>query len=463
MKIVFVNPRYQEWVKSLPMGIAYLAAVASKAGYEISVIDANAEELTTEEVLKRINSVGSDIVAVSSVTAQIYRGWEILKALKGYRPEVTTVIGGVHPTSLPDESLAHHFIDFVVRGEAEETFPELLNALDKRKSWKDIAGISYRMDQRIVHNPLRSLIENLDRIPFPARHLFPFPRLYASPFMVRPRYATMITSRGCPGGCIFCNKNIFGFSFRMRSPENVVAEIEYLKNEFRIEEFHMADDCFSWDAERVKGICQLLLEKKLDIKWACSNGIRVDTVNPDLLKLMKKSGCYRISFGVESGSQDILKKIGKRISLKEIEEAFRMAQEAGMITVALFMLGNAGENRQTMEKTISFSNRILTDYAQFTIATPFPGTPFFRLVEKNGRFLSRDWAQFGVFSEPLFELDGLTRELMLRLYKQAYREFYFRPRQILFILYKRMRYLNMKDIWKLVGSFTEILKRMFRS
>jgi len=462
MKVVFVNPRYQEWVKSLPLGIAYLAAVLRQEGYFVEVIDANAEELNTPEVMVRIKTGNFEMVCVTAVTAQITHAWQILKAVKAYNSRIVTVLGGVHPTALTQESLSQDCVDFIVRGEGEITLMELIHAIENNRQFKDISGLSYKIENIFQHNPDRALINDLDSFPFPARDLFPFPGKYSSPYKLRRYHATLITSRGCPGTCIFCNKNISGFAFRMRSPENVVEEIGYLKSRFRVEEFHMADDCFSWDQDRVRRICELLLENRLNVSWACSNGIRIDSVDGGLLRLMRKAGCYRVSFGVEAGSEQVLKKIGKKIRLNDVRHAFEMAQSAGLVTVALFMLGNFGENKKTMEETIRFSKGLTTDYAQFTIATPFPGTPFYRIVERQGRFLSRDWAQYGVFSQPLFELDGLSAELMLKMYKRAYREFYFRPRQILFILYKRFRYLNIVDVFRLFNSFVETLRRMIK-
>jgi radical SAM superfamily enzyme YgiQ (UPF0313 family) len=280
--------------------------------------------------------------------------------------------------------------------------------------------------------------------------------------MLKKNYATIVTSRGCPGTCLFCNKNIFGFAFRARSAKNVVDEMEYLYKKYNIEEFHISDDCFSWDTNRVREICNLIIKRKLKIKWACSNGIRVDRGSRDMFKLMHKAGCYRVSFGIESGDNEILKKIGKRINLSQVKKAFEYAQEAGMFTVALFMLGNYGENKETMLKTIDFAKTLKTDYAQFTIATPYPGTAFFALIEREGRFLIKDWNKFGIFEDPVvFEIGELKKELLLEMHKKAYKEFYFRPSQILFILKKRFKNFGVHDLKQLFFSAKKVLERIF--
>jgi radical SAM superfamily enzyme YgiQ (UPF0313 family) len=280
--------------------------------------------------------------------------------------------------------------------------------------------------------------------------------------MLKKNYATIVTSRGCPGCCIFCNKTIFGFPFRARSAENVVDEIEMLNKKYDIEEFHISDDCFSWDTKRVEKICDLILERGLKIKWACSNGIRVDRGSREMFELMHKAGCYRVSFGIESGDNEILKKIGKKINLAQVRTAFEYAQQAGMFTVALFMLGNYGENEETMQKTIDFAKSLKTDYAQFNITTPYPGTPLFNIVKRRGKFLTQNWSHFGMFDHPvIFEIDEINKDLLLRMSYKAYREFYYRPSQMIFILRKRLKCLSLRDLAQLGSSIKKVIERTF--
>ncbi len=460
MRIVFVNPPFLDWSRNLPLGLAYIAAYLREAGYnDIKALDASNEGLNVDETAERIISMKPDVLAVTSSTPQIKNAWRTIEKVKKTNPETKTVLGGFHPSSLPDESLGTGFVDFVVRGEGEQTMLELVNALENKGKFDAIKGISYKKGGRIMHNADRQLIQDLDKLPFPARDLFPFPEKYSSPFLIRKIYATLSTSRGCPGACNFCNKKIFGFCFRARSPENVLAEIEFLVEKYGVEEFHFVEDAFSTDPERVRKICNLIIEKKLDIAWAFPNGIRVDSVNLNLLKLMRKAGCYRVAFGVESGSEDVLKKIGKNISLSQVKKAFFDAQKAGMITLAFFMLGHWGDTEETMKQTIDFAKELKTDYANFTMTTPFPGTVLYKLVEKYGRFLTNDWEKFGYFTHPVFEFDSLPKESVEKMYTKSYREFYFRPSQIFFILKKRLRYLSLRDLKQLKNGFLYLISR----
>lgn len=340
MKVLFINPMYtRDWAKALPLSIAYLAAALKAAGYtNIEAMDANVLEKQPQEVIKEIKKIKPDIVAITATTLQIRAAWEIFEGTKQFNPKIITLLGGPHPTSLPDESLQRDYVDFLIRGEGEEAILEFLDAL-KSGIYTSVKGLSFKKNGSIIHNPPQPLIENLDSLPLPARDLFPFPQKYTSLYQIRKRYATIVTSRGCPGTCIFCNKNIFGNHFRTRGPENVVTEMHQLKEKYGVEEFHIVDDAFSWDLKRVYEICDLLIKSKLGVAWGCTNGLRVDTVEKELLQKMKRAGCYRISFGVESGSDKILKTIGKDINLDMIRKTFQDAQEAGLITTALFYAG----------------------------------------------------------------------------------------------------------------------------
>jgi radical SAM superfamily enzyme YgiQ (UPF0313 family) len=457
LKTILINPTHAEWARTLPLGIAYIASVLEKSGLPIDIIDMNTQRMDLTGVKDELIKRDANIVGITSTTPQIRVSWEIAKLAKQINPNCKVVLGGVHPTALPEESLSTPYVDFVVRGEGEVTFLDLIRALGGNVNLKNVKGLSFKTGGEIIHNPSRPFIGNLDSIPFPARHLFPFPEAYKSPMLKKKLFADIITSRGCPGTCIFCNKSIFGHTFRARSPENVADEIEFLVGKYGVGEIHIADDTFSFDIERAMRICDLIIERNLDIAWSCSNGIRVDCVNRELLRKMKKAGCYRVSFGVESGSNEILKRIGKGITLQEARSACEIANDVGLTTIAFYMLGNYGESRETMEKTIAFAKSLNTDYAQFTIATPFPGTALYKLIEKHGKILTKDWERYGIYEEPLFETKDLTRELVAEMYRKAYREFYFRSTYIL----RRVRNIkSLRDLKAAINGFLEVFKRL---
>ena len=457
LKTILINPKHAEWARTLPLGIAYIASVLEKSGLPIDIIDMNVHRMDLTGLKDELIKRDANIVGITSTTPQIRLSWEIAKLAKQINPNCKVVLGGVHPTSLPEESLSTPYVDFVVRGEGEVTFLDLIRALGGNGNLKNVKGLSFETGGKITHNPSRPFIGNLDSISFPARHLFPFPEAYRSPMLERKLFADIITSRGCPGSCIFCNKSIFGNTFRARSPENVVDEIELLVGEYGVGEIHIADDTFTFDIERAMRICDLIIERNLDIAWSCSNGIRVDCVNRELLTKMKEAGCYRVSFGVESGSDEVLRRIGKRITLQQARSACEIANDVGLTTIAFYMLGNYGENRETMEKTIAFAKSLNTDYAQFTIATPFPGTALYKLVEKHGKILTKDWERYGIYEEPLFETRDLTKELVAEMYRKAYREFYFRPTYML----RRVKNIrSLREVKVVINGFLEIFRRL---
>jgi radical SAM superfamily enzyme YgiQ (UPF0313 family) len=457
LKTILINPKHAEWARTLPLGIAYIASVLEKSGLPIDIIDMNVQRMDLTGLKVELGKREANIVGITSTTPQIRLSWEITKLAKQINPNCKVVLGGVHPTALPEESLSTPYVDFVVRGEGEVTFLDLIRALGGNGNLKNVKGLSFKTGGEIIHNPSRPFISNLDSIPFPARHLFPFPEAYKSPMLERKLFADIMTSRGCPGTCIFCNKSIFGHTFRARSPENVVDEIEFLVGKYGVGEIHIADDTFTFDIERAMRICDLIIERKLDIAWSCSNGIRVDCVNRELLRRMKRAGCYRVSFGVESGSDEILKRIGKGITLQQARSACDMANDVGLTTIAFFMLGNYGENSETMERTIAFAKSLNVDYAQFTITTPFPGTALYKLIEKHGKILTKDWERYGIYAEPLFETEDLTQELVAKMYRKAYREFYFRPT---YILRRAKNIKSLRDLKVAINGFLEIFKRL---
>ena len=215
------------------------------------------------------------------------------------------------------------------------------------------------------------------------------------------------------------------------SPEYVIEEMAHLNREHNVGEIEVGDDLFAYDIDRAMKMCDLIIESKMDIVWSASGGVRVDGYTKDLLKKMKDSGCYRIAFGVESGSDEILRKTGKGITREQVVRATSDAKDTGMVVVANFMLGNCGETRQTMEETIEFAKSLKIDFAHFIMAVPFPGTPFFKKLDRRGQLLTKDWAKYEMYEDPIFETEALNRELILEMFHKAYREYYFRPRYIL--------------------------------
>lgn len=444
MRILLVNPRSSTGrARWLPLGLGYIAAVLLKEGFEVKVIDGDALGVDENYIAKEAIEIEPDIIGITAMTPQINRAWRIAQLCKDKLPKSKIILGGVHSTILPQESIAKDFIDIIVIGEGEHTMKELAVAFRENFSLDNIRGIVFKENGRVITTSPRELINNLDNLPYPARELFPFPEKYSPGYYRRLPYATVLTSRGCPGSCTFCNKSVFGSRFRARSAENVVDEISYLNLSYGIEEFHISDDNFSTDKKRALDICNLIIERKLNIVWACSNGIRIDFVNQELLDKMKKSGCYRVAFGIESGSPKILENINKKITLKKIEEVVEMAKRSRLITVGFFMVGNYGENEETIQESIDFMKKLDLDYAQFTIATPYPGTTLGGQVSEEGRIFANNWEDYDIYTGAIFEWNDLPKERIDEFQKRMYRQYYFRPMYI----FKRM--VNLRSAYDL--------------
>ncbi|MFC1977739.1 B12-binding domain-containing radical SAM protein [Chloroflexota bacterium] len=439
-KITLVNPPQSSKYSQPPMGLAIIAAVLERHGYNVTVVDANALRLQPENIAPYV--IDADIVGLTAMTPTINTATTIAHHLKKANPDLTIILGGAHATLLPDETLiSAPEIDVVVRGEGEQTIIELLQALEDKQPLSKIPGISYRKDGGVVSNTARATDIDLDSLPFLSYHLLPWQRYKPHPPHGRALpFAAIITSRGCPYHCGYCSKPIFGNKFRGQSPERVVEEIAYYKDKFGIKEIAFYDDVFTLNRERAYNIAEEIIKKGLKIEWTCET--RVNLVDKDLLTRMKQAGCYAIAYGIESASPEILGTLDKDITTDEIEKAIRITQEAGIQTIGYFMIGCPGENHETISKTIEFAKKLKLDFAQFAVTTPFPGTELYNLYLKDKRD-SIPWENFiyggtGNNSIPVFESDKLSRADLQNWSGRAYREFYLRPSY----LWQRIRQIN---------------------
>lgn len=457
MRILLVSPKSTVWSsrKHIPLGLGYLAAVLEGAGHEVEIYDAVVE---TEELGHILDRGEFDLVGVSAVTPLIYEAWEV--AAQAKEKGAVTVLGGPHPTLLPDESLERPGVDIVVRGEGEETIVELVQALEEGSDLEGVLGISFKKGTT-VHNPSRPLSEDLDSLPFPAHHLLKIERYtnlqpLTDGLDPNARAYTIVTSRGCPYGCIFCSKAITGRTWRPRSPENVVAEWRWLVKDLGATEIGITDDVMTLDAKRAKRICRLLIQEGLNhTPWITVHGIRVNDVDEELLHLMKEAGCKRVGFGVESGSQRVLDYMKKGQSIEEIRCAFHWSKKAGLETMGFFIFGMPTETEETMEATIRLALELDPDLANFMIAAPYPGTELYKIILHEGNLFSRDWRDFAIHDEKArFAMGEVTAELVERKWHEAYRRFYLRPSRIL----KRLFSL---DTWRRFPLHLANLRRFF--
>jgi radical SAM superfamily enzyme YgiQ (UPF0313 family) len=414
----------------MPLGIGYIAAVLEKEGYRVKVLDLLIEKKSDEEILAVIKDFLPQVVGFTAVTPTVNSAFKLAAIVKKYDGEIITIIGGPHATALPEESLNNN-MDYVVYGEGEETIVDLLANIDKPGNVKSIL---YRSDGKVMKTAVRPLIQNLDMLPYPARHLFPPVKSYRGQEALGSANpaGSIITSRGCPFSCKFCFKAVFGNRFRARSAESVLDEWEMLEKKYHVKEVAIVDDSFTTDINRVHAICDGIIKRGIKTRWTCPNGIRVDLGDYEMLAKMKKSGCYRVALGIESGSQRILDSIGKNITLERIEETVKNCRRAGIRTMGFFMLGNIGETRESMEATISFAKKIRVDYAQFLIAMPYPGSGLYDEISKKGRIFMKDWDQYGVYDGTAsFECGEVTPGLLALMEQKARRNFYLSPDYIL--------------------------------
>ena len=434
MKITLVNPPYPPSVHShppfIPLGLAYLGAVTENAGHQVTVIDCQAEKLTYETFRERIAQTPSDIIGVTSTTLLYNSAMKIIEISKETLPQAVTVLGGSHGTFWDENALQEYpSLDIVVRREGEQTFVELLDKIHNQSSLDNVLGITFRNVDKIVRNEDRPFIEDLDSLPFPAHHLMPLESLKHNGKIIFP----LMSSRGCVFWCDFCSTvRMFGRGYRMRSPKNVVDEIQLVHDRYGVDQVTFYDDAFSVDRNRVVKICEELQTRKLHMKWDC--GTRVDMVDRELMKTMRDAGCFAVWLGVESGSEAILGAMNKRIKLDQTRLAYKTAHQLGLMTIANVVLGFPGETEQTARETIRFVKELNPDDVGFYIATPYPGTPMYELVKKNGWLRVTDFDKYDT-AGPTFETPSLSMEKLVELRYKAYQDFYLRPSYV----FKMMR------------------------
>ncbi len=413
-RVLFINtpfPREEHPVP--PLGLTYLAAVLEKEGMDVHILDLLVEQYSPEKLRRNLQEYRPQFVAATCSTLNYGIASRILKVCKNFDASLVTLIGGPHVSFVASQVIEKApWIDFVVRGEGEYTLVDLLHTLVNGKDLREVLGIAFRRDGKVILTPPRPLIKELDKLPLPARHLLPL-----SKYRALKAPTTVITSRGCPFGCIFCSApKMFGRGVRFRNPKLVVDEIEMIYREFGFEQINIVDDTFTVKEQHVQSICDGLMARGLKIRWSVYS--RVDTISPRLLSIMKEAGCSWVCFGLESGSQEILDRIKKGITIAKSREAVRMAKEAGINTMTSFMLGLPGENPETASQTVELAKELFGKYGVsygFHILAPMPGTEVCEKADEYGiRILTHNWAKYDA-NRPVAETTTFSAAQMIRI------------------------------------------------
>ncbi len=424
--ITLVNPPYRSnpalHPPFPPLGLGYLAAVLEKNGYEVEVIDCQASKFKYDDFRREIARRPRDIVGVTAATRLYNSALEIIKITKEVHPKCLTLIGGPHVTFWDDKALQEcPELDVVFRREGEFTLLELVQRVEAGKSYLDVVGTTCWKGSEIIRNPDRPYLENLDELPFPARHLWDLDKIRKAEDMFY-----LSTTRGCVYWCEFCCAvRMFGRKYRMRSVKNVVDELEYLYNTYHGEYYTFTDDAFTVDQARTEELCNEIKKRGLKIKWNC--GTRVDMVTKELLQKMKDTGCISVWFGVESGSQKVLDNMHKGISTEQTIRTVGWVIELGLKPTPNVLLGFPGETKESAWKTIKFAEKISPDdIAYFNVATPYPGTPMYDMVVANGWLRITDFDMYDAVT-PIFETPTMSMKELAELYEKAFESFYLRP------------------------------------
>lgn len=409
-----------------PLGLLYIAAYLrdrGPEGTEVHVLDTALLDFTDQQIEDYIRREQPDIVGVQTLTFTLLDSLMVVQIAKKVCPDIITVLGGRHCDIYPLETLLQPEVDFVVTGEGEVTMTRLVEHLHELDILKDFPGLTFRYNDRVVHNPCTP-IENLDDLPFPARELTPY-RDYRFLLAKDAVYTTLVTSRGCPYGCSFCDEGLK--KFRAFSAQRVVEEILDCKHRLGIQQFFVYDSTFTVDRQRVLDICDLLVKSNADVSFDIRS--RVDLMDDEMLSALKRAGCIRIQYGVESGDDGVLAGINKQITVAQVRETIRRTRAYGFEILCDFMIGLPGEDEQEIEKTIELALDLDIDYAQFAIATPYPGTKMYQDGIKKGLF-GDFWREFSLAPHEGFKAlsweETIDRVRLDRLMMEAYRRFYFR-------------------------------------
>lgn len=432
MKVLLINPLTKfVWKDTMPpLGLAYLAAVLEQNSIGVGIIDALVERKGPGVVAEEVKKIHPDIVGIYCATEMRHDAFQTAYTIKQSCPEATIVMGGPHVTFAAEDTLENiQSVDIIVRGEGEDTFLELIKALEYGKDLTLIEGISFRDKDNIIHNSPRPFIQNLDALPFPARRLLPMDKYdFQIPFS-KMRATNVISGRGCPIGCIYCSTSImWGKRIRVRSPQNVVDEIEHVVKEYGIKGIYFLDDTFTFYKQRTMEICDEIINSNLGLTFFCES--RVDSVDEELFQKMKQAGCKIIAFGIESGSQRVLDTMKKKIDISQAINAVHLCNKARIKSKTFFMYGLPEELPEEIESTYKLIYNLNSDVKVAGICKIRPGTELESIAKKKK--VLPDGFSWANEPEPALRYNQNERfdEEVAKIIMKVRRELFFKPAYI---------------------------------
>ncbi len=403
-----------------PLNLANLAAVAELYGHKCQIIDAQIENRTEDDLVAELTACPPDLVGLSATSPFFHFSARLAKKLKLAIPSLTTVIGGHHVTIMGDKAFDAAF-DYALLGEADHTFPELLNALENAGEVTQVKGLLLRRNGETIFTGTAAPVTDLDSLPVPARHLLKTEQYLMGTLEGTKRYTTIATSRGCPFKCIFCSTEIFGHHLRKRNPENVIREIRAVQERFGIDHFYFLDETMTIDREHFRRICELIISENIKITFEGST--RANLVDEDIIRIMRKAGLLRISFGLESVDEQIRRTMRKEIPLDAYLQANRLTNKYGIETLNSCMIGLPGENVETICKTLRFlrSSKEIRQ-ANVSIAVPYPGTELYRMAkagEMGLKLVTEDFSEYRRYNAAVMQVGNLSTDNLIRLQNDA--------------------------------------------
>lgn len=415
------------------LGLAYLGAVAERDGHEVRILD-DISIRGRDTICRAARDFQPDVVGAASVTPAFHTAVDIAQFLREILPNAVFVLGGAHATADPEHAAAPQAFDFLVLGEGEDTFAELLGHLSAGSPQRpdDIHGLAFLRDGDLATTPPRARIADLDSLPFPARHLLPPPGDYhpTQASLRKLPLAHIMTSRGCPSRCKFCDRAIFGEQYRSHSPQRVLAEVEDVVRHSGVREIRFFDDTFTLNRTRLDAICAGMKAFRPRLPWTCLT--KVAAVDFDTLRMMRDAGCWQVLFGLESGDDRVLESLGKGNTVEMNRRVVRWARKAGLRVRCDFLVGSPHETVESLEATLALARELPIDFAHFNKFVPFPGTEFYgELVEQGCEFDFADFGNINDFDDICFVPPAMTRQQYADFLVKANRRFYLRPRYVL--------------------------------